>query len=151
MFAWNLSYWLLFSQLLLYLNETKHGDIWRCAKDQMKHNQGWIQRGVMGAIAFPRTYESNFIHHDFVQFGKQHSRYKAILSSIVLSQQCCEVYFISLTVVNPWWDLAAKYYWNRSPPKRTGWARSLAQVTLSMLQVRWGGLLAFRTGNHQGL
>jgi len=48
----------------------------------------------------PKTYESNFFHHDFVQFGKQHSRYKAILPSIVLSQQCCEVYFISPTVVN---------------------------------------------------
>ena len=47
--------------------------------------------GSRGAIAPPKTYESNFIHHDFVQFGKQHSRYKAILSSIVLSQQCCEV------------------------------------------------------------
>jgi len=49
----------------------------------------------------PKTYESNLIHHDFVEFGKQHSRYKAILSSIVLSQQCCEVYFISLTVMKP--------------------------------------------------
>ena len=46
----------------------------------------------------PKTYESNFIHHNFVQFEKQHSRYKAILSSNVLSQQCCEVYIISLTV-----------------------------------------------------
>jgi len=62
------------------------------------------------------TYESNFIHHDFVQFGKQHSRYKAILPSVVLSQQCCEVYFISLTVVNPSWDLAIKCCVNRPPP-----------------------------------
>jgi len=37
-----------------------------------------------------KTYEINFIRHDFVQFGKQHVRYKVILSSIVLSQQCCE-------------------------------------------------------------
>ena len=60
-------------------------------------NQGRIQ----GARSPPpKTYESNFSHHDFVQFGKQHSRYKASLPSIVLSQQCCEVYFISLTVVN---------------------------------------------------
>ena len=29
------------------------------------------------------TYESNFIHHNFVQIGKQHSLYKAIFSSIV--------------------------------------------------------------------
>ena len=32
------------------------------------------------------TYKSNLIHHNFVQFGQQHSRYKAILPSIVLSQ-----------------------------------------------------------------
>ena len=43
------------------------------------------------AIAPPKTYKSNFIHHEFVQFGKQHSRYKVILPSNVLSQQCCEV------------------------------------------------------------
>jgi len=48
----------------------------------------------------PKTYESNFFHHDFVQFGKQHSQYKTILPSIVSSQQSCEVCFISLTVVN---------------------------------------------------
>ena len=58
--------------------------------------------GAIGAISPPKTYESiSLLTHDFVQFGKQHSRYKAILPSIVLSQQCCEVYFISLTVVNP--------------------------------------------------
>jgi len=39
----------------------------------------------------PKTYESNFFSPHFVQFGKQHSQFKAILSSIVLSQQCCEV------------------------------------------------------------
>jgi len=48
----------------------------------------------------PETYESNFFYHDFVQFGKQHWRFKAILTSIVLSQQCCEVYFMSFTVMN---------------------------------------------------
>ena len=60
--------------------------------------QGRVQEG--GRLP-PKTCESNFSHHEFVQFGKQHSRYKAILPSNVLSQQCCEVYFISLTVVNP--------------------------------------------------
>jgi len=44
-----------------------------------------------------KTYESNFIHREFLQFGKQHSQYKAILPTIVLSQQCCDVYVISLT------------------------------------------------------
>jgi len=41
----------------------------------------------------PKIYGSNFIHHDFVQIGKQHLRYKAIFLSVVLSQQYCEVYF----------------------------------------------------------
>jgi len=50
--------------------------------------QRWIQGGAIGAIVPPKTYESN----DFVQFGNQFWRYKAILPSIVLSQQCCEVY-----------------------------------------------------------
>jgi len=36
-----------------------------------------------GETVPPKTCKINFIHHDFVQFGKQHSRYKAILSSIV--------------------------------------------------------------------
>jgi len=49
----------------------------------------------------PKNYESNFIHHDFVQFRKNYLRYKAILPSIVLSEQCCGVYFISLKAVNP--------------------------------------------------
>ena len=84
------------------------------------NNQGRIQGGTIGAIAPPKTYESSFIHHDFVHFGKQYSWY--ILQSIVLLQQCCEVYFISLTVVNPWWDLTTKYYWNSSP-NFTGWIR----------------------------
>jgi len=57
--------------------------------------------GAIGAIAPLKTYESNFIHHDFAQFRKEHSRYKAILPSIVLSQQCCEVCFTSRAVVNP--------------------------------------------------
>jgi len=57
-------------------------------------------QGGIGVIPSPKTYESMFILHIFLQFGKQHLRYKPILSSIVLSQQCCEVYFISLTVVN---------------------------------------------------
>jgi len=30
-------------------------------------------RGVIGTIA-PKTYRSNFICHDFAQFGKQHLR-----------------------------------------------------------------------------
>jgi len=48
----------------------------------------------------PKAYESNFIHHNFVQLGKQHWRFKAIFPSIVSSQQCCEVNFVFLTMVN---------------------------------------------------
>jgi len=36
----------------------------------------------------PKTYKSNSFHHDFGQFGKQHSRYQAILPFIVMSQRC---------------------------------------------------------------
>jgi len=65
----------------------------------------------------PKTYESNFIRRDFVQCGKQYSRCKAILLSIVLSQEFCEVYFISFTVAKPLWHLTSKYYWNRPTPQ----------------------------------
>jgi len=58
----------------------------------------------------PNAYEINIIHHNSVQFGKQRSRCKAILSSIVLSQQCCEVCFISPTVAKPLRDLTTTYY-----------------------------------------
>jgi len=61
-------------------------------------DHGWIQ---WGCIATLKTYESNFIHHDFIQSCKKHSRYNVILLPIVLSQQFCEVYFISLTIANP--------------------------------------------------
>jgi len=74
-----------------------------------------IQGRASGAIAPAKTYESNFIHHDNLQFGKQYSRYKDILPSTVLSQQRCEIYFISLAVVNPQWELNTKYHWNRPP------------------------------------
>jgi len=60
-------------------------------------SQGRIQEGAIGAIVSPKTEESNFVHHNFVQFGKQNPRYKAISLSIVLSQQFCEAYFVSLS------------------------------------------------------
>jgi len=37
-----------------------------------------------GGDRSPKTYESMVVHHNFLQFGKQDSRYKPILSSIVL-------------------------------------------------------------------
>jgi len=52
--------------------------------------------------------------YDFVQFDKQHSRCKAILPSITLSQHSvvCEIYFIPLTVVKPLRDLTSECYLN---------------------------------------
>ena len=93
-----------------------------CLSSLLSH-QGRIQRGTIGAIALLKTYERDFIHHDFVKFGKQHLRYKSILLSIVLSQLCCEVYFISLAVVNPEWDLTANITEIAPPPNITGWIR----------------------------
>ena len=89
--------------------------------------------GAIGAIAPP-----NFFHHNIVQFRKQHSRYKAIFSFIVLSQNCCEVYFILFTVAKPLWDLATKYYWNR-PPKLTGWIRPWCYPFLCLFVVEFCG------------
>jgi len=60
----------------------------------------------------------------FVQFGEHHSRYKATLPSIVLSQQCCEEYFISLAVVNTQWDFSTKEMKSPPPPNLTGWIRT---------------------------
>ena len=36
--------------------------------------QGQIQGGAIMAIAPSKTCESNFIHHDFTQFGKRYLR-----------------------------------------------------------------------------
>ena len=62
-------------------------------------------QGRIRSPSHPKTVRSHFIHHDFLQFEKQHLRYKVILLSIVLSQQWCEVYFIFLTVAKPLWVL----------------------------------------------
>jgi len=64
------------------LNNSAH-----CALSTQSYRGG--SRGGDWGDRPSKTYESNFIHHDFLQFGKPHSRYKAILSSTVLSQQCC--------------------------------------------------------------
>jgi len=54
--------------------------------------------GQLGRSPSAKPTKVTFFTMIFLQFVKQHSRYKAILSSIVLPQQCCEVYFIFLTV-----------------------------------------------------
>ena len=65
-------------------------------------------RGAIAPIVPPKTYETNFIHDDFLQFGKQHSRHKAFSSSPVLSQKCCEVYFTTLAIAKPSCDITTK-------------------------------------------
>ena len=69
------------------------------AKHVKELSKRFLSKKAIGAIAPPKTYESNFILHDFVQFGKQNSQFKAILPSIVLPQHWCDVHFISLTVM----------------------------------------------------
>jgi len=74
----------------------------------------------------PKTYQSDLVHQDFVQLGKQHSWQRVISLSIVLSQQFCEAYFISLIVAKLLWDLISKY----APPKVTGWIRSCCSLLI---------------------
>jgi len=67
------------------------------AKHVKELSKSILSKKTIGAIAPPKTYQNNFYHHDFAQFGSHD--FKAILPPTVLSQQCCDVYFISLTVV----------------------------------------------------
>jgi len=114
---------------------------WETLMQDTLNIQGRIQGGRSPP---PKTYESNFIHHDFVQFRKQHSRLKAILSSIVFLQQCCEVYFISLTAAKPLWHLTTKYYCNRTP-NITGWIPPVA-VTSAGYKHDFNWLYTLETG-----
>ena len=68
-------------------------------KEKRGIKQGRVQRAT-GAISAPKTNESSFVDHDFVQFGKQNSRYKAILPSTILSQPFCKVNVIFTIVMN---------------------------------------------------
>jgi len=45
------------------------------AKHVKELSKRFLSKKAIGAIAPPKIYESYFIHHDFVQFGKQHSRF----------------------------------------------------------------------------
>jgi len=70
-----------------------------------------------------KTYESNFFLHHFVQFGKQHVRYKAILSSNVLPQQCCEICFHLSYSNEAVMRLDYLILLKSPPPSLTGWIR----------------------------
>ena len=57
--------------------------------------------GAIQAIAPPKTYELTLFTMSVYNSENSIPNTRPILSSIVLSQKCCEVYFISLKVVNP--------------------------------------------------
>ena len=42
------------------------------AKHVKELSKRFVSKKAIGAIAPTKTYESNFIHHDFVQLGTQH-------------------------------------------------------------------------------
>jgi len=44
------------------------------------------QRGDRPSL---KTYENDFIHHEFLELGKKYWLYKDIVMSISLSQPCC--------------------------------------------------------------
>jgi len=60
--------------------------------------QWWIQGGDDWGDRPYKTCESTFVHNDFVQAGKHHSRCTVVWPPTVLSEQCCKEYFISPTV-----------------------------------------------------
>jgi len=64
------------SDELKMFSDGMENDLTRHVKELSKR---FLSEKAIGAIAPSKSYESNFIHHDFVQFGKQHSQFKAIL------------------------------------------------------------------------
>ena len=59
-----------------------------------------------------QTYESNVFHHDFVQFGKQHSRYVHCFVTTVL-WRILHLSYSSEPVMRL--DYQIHYYWNHPP------------------------------------
>ena len=86
-----LSYSCTFSDLVVPNGLSSIVDsLWRVMTLTLPHVNERI--GGRGERRLPKTYESNVIHHDFVQFGKQHARHKAILSSIVRHSHWCRMW-----------------------------------------------------------
>jgi len=116
--SWKLNNKILFLLNFVFLEQTAQSlrNSTHCFRFGRRFSQssGGSREGAIGAIAPPKTYVNNFIYHTFVQFEKQHSPYKAILPSTVLTQQCCEVHFISLISYSSN-ALTTKYYWKRPP------------------------------------
>ena len=80
-------------------------------------------RRAIGAIAPPKTYESNFVHHYFVQFEKQHLRIRChfVVHCFVTGVFGSILHFCySIAVLL--WNLTAKYYRNcRTASAVCGW------------------------------
>ena len=75
----------------------------------------------------PKTYESKFFRGDFEQFGKQDSRYKAILRPLFCHSSVLK-YTSSLL---QWWARNDTWLPNITeidPPKLTGWIRPCLQL-----------------------
>jgi len=70
--------------------------------------QGWIQRGRLGRSLPLKPTKVNLFN--MILYNSEND-IRDFFSSIVMSQQCREVYFISLTVAKSLSDLTTKYYW----------------------------------------
>jgi len=89
---------------------------------QMRASRGRSRRGRSPPPH--ETYKNNFIHDNFLQLEKQHPQHKAILPSIVLSQQCCEAF---QAIMRLWLPNIIEI---APPPKLTGWIRPCVQVRI---------------------
>jgi len=79
------------------------------------HNlgQGWIQ----GAIApLKPTKVTLFTMSYTIQKTTFAIRDHFFVHCFITAVLRNSLYFISLTVEKPWWDLTTKYYWNRHHP-----------------------------------
>jgi len=67
-----------------------------------------------GGRLLPKTYESNFIHHYIVQFGKQlHLRCKHYVIHCFVTGVLWNILDLSYSSETVLWDLTTKYYWIR--------------------------------------
>jgi len=80
--------------------------------DIVKEAVGGPDQGERLGWFFLKPAKVSFFRHNFVQFGKQHTPYKAICRPI-FCHSCVVKYVQPSDKVNPWWDLTVKYYWNR--------------------------------------
>jgi len=102
--------WLLY--LTLYNMHWEDGSFHHIWEEKI---HTWCMGGSRVGKLPPLKPTKGFLFTMIFTIRKQHLQSKTILPSTVLSQQCCGVYFIPLTVKKPLWDLTTKYYWSRAP------------------------------------